>query len=68
MLDNKTRQAIWQQSPMGWVKCGHCGTRRREKDMEIYDVHSDKYFCNQDCLDAENGIIRDAEGYVSSMI
>lgn len=40
------------------VNCGGCHTRRLEKEMEIYSVPADRYYCNQQCKDRTDGIER----------
>lgn len=31
--------------------CSGCGKQKKEKNLKIYAVRNDKYFCNQLCLD-----------------
>lgn len=48
------------------VICRNCRKTKKENEMKIYDVHSDAYFCDQDCFDEKNGLVRDKEGCVVS--
>jgi len=49
------------------VECGGCRKKKPEKIMMIYDVSTDKYFCNQQCKDKKDGIKRDKNGFVIAM-
>lgn len=50
------------------AKCRNCGKLKTEEHLEIYDVITDAYFCNQRCKDEYDGITRDGEGYVIDMV
>lgn len=39
-------------------KCYQCGKKKKEPSM-LYVVSADKYFCNQQCWDKYNGIVRE---------
>lgn len=40
------------------VFCKGCKTRRRSKQMQIYNVPIDEYYCNQQCSDSHNEVVR----------
>ncbi len=46
------------------VTCGGCHTKRAEKDMKIYSVPEDRYYCNQPCKDKADGVKRDRQGFI----
>ena len=46
------------------VTCGGCHTKRAEKDMRIYSVSEDRYYCNQPCKDKHDDVKRDVNGFI----
>lgn len=45
------------------ARCRKCGKVKADKNM-IYVVPEDRYYCNQQCMDAYNAIKRDKKGFV----
>lgn len=49
------------------VTCAGCGQKKPEYKMDIYDVHTDRYFCNQRCKNKKDGIKRDKHGFITAI-
>ena len=47
---------------MYYAKCTNCHKRKADKELKIYDVGTDRYFCNQKCKDKFDNVKRDKNG------
>lgn len=46
------------------VKCRACHKSKPERQMEIYDVATDAYYCDQTCKDLKDEVVRDEDGFI----
>lgn len=49
---------------MYYAKCANCGKRKSDLKLKIYDVASDRYFCDQRCKNIFDDVKRDKNGYI----